>query len=179
MASPFPKVSNKLNRAEPMVTESTRQGLIVSTSPQATAALGELIVCCGWPTLLHATPQRFRRELMLGVPKLSLFWLDDERDVAATVQVLAWLGTNQPAVRRIAVGYRLAADVEVAVRSASAHLYLAVDDNIRALVDGSIFQCLRGRDLCPAEWTAPSLVLNPQVGSPASHRADLHLSEPP
>ncbi len=163
-----------------MVTESTSQGLIVSTSPRAAAALDELIVCCGWPVLLQATPQRFRRELLLGVPKLSLFWLDDERDVATTVQLLSWLGTYQPAVRRVAVGYQLPANVEVAVRSAGAHMYLAAADNIRALLDGSIAPWLRGRDRSAVEFSERPFAVDSPRGSRASPLGvTLHPSGPP
>ncbi len=123
-----------------MVTESPRYGLIVSASPQATAVLDELIACCGWPAVRQATVQRLHRALLLGVPAVSLFWLDHERDVAGTAALLEWLGMCQPTVRRIAVGFQLPADVEVALRGAGAHLYLAAADDMQALVESWIPQ---------------------------------------
>ena len=68
-------------------------------------------------------------------PELSLFWLDDDRYVGTTVQLLSWLGMCEPAVRRFAIGYRMAVETEVAVRSAGAHLYLAADGNLRAMLE--------------------------------------------
>src|SRR3954453_11311157 len=100
-----------------MVTESSRQGLIVSASPLATPALRDVIDVCGWPVLLQATPQQFRRAMLLGVPRLSLFWLEDYRYVGPPVELLSWLRMFEPAVRRIAIGYQLTANIEVAVRS--------------------------------------------------------------
>lgn len=160
-----------------MITQATRQGLIVSTRSQATAALDKLIACCGWPVLLHATPRRLHRELSLGTPKLSLFWLDSRRDLAATIQLLRWLGTHERVVRRIAVAYRLPTDVEVAVRSTGAHLYQAADDNIGALVRGWMPCWLRsqGRD----EPALRPFALDPPPGLQTALEADLRSREPP
>lgn len=60
-----------------MARTSAGQGLIVTTNRQLTAALDELIEICGWPAILDATPQLFRRQMMLAAPRVSLFWLDD------------------------------------------------------------------------------------------------------
>jgi hypothetical protein len=138
-------------RGNVMVTESSRQGLIVSTSPRSTAPLDELIVCCGWPALLEVTPLRFRRELLLGVPTLSLFWMDNALHVGATVRLLAWLRAYQPAVRRVAVGYRLSPEVEVEVRSAGAHVYLPAADDFRSLLEGSIAPWVCGHERAATE----------------------------
>src|SRR5690348_5967805 len=107
-----------------MVTVTSRYGLIVSASPLATPALREVSDYSGWPVLLQATPRQLRNEIQLGVPKLSLFWLDDDRYVDTTVQLMSWLAMCEPAVRRVAIGYRMRGDIEVAMRTASAHLYL-------------------------------------------------------
>ncbi len=139
-----------------MVTESSRQGLIVSASPLATPPLKEVIDFCGWPILLQATPRQFRREMLQGVPQLSLFWLDDDRYVGTTVQLLSWLGMCEPAVRRFVIGYRMAVETEVAVRSAGADLYLAADGNLRAMLDGAIAPWLHRRDRPAALVREPS-----------------------
>lgn len=126
-----------------MKRAATKEGLIVATSRQVTSALEELIAYCDWPVLLHATPQWLRRQMLLGAPRVSLFWLEDESDVPAAIQLLTWLGTYENAVRRIVVAYRLPTDVEVAMRGAGTHLYLATDNNVSALVDAWM-PCWRG-----------------------------------
>jgi hypothetical protein len=123
-----------------------RQGLIVATNVHTTAELDELIVCSGWPVLMRATPQRLGRELSLALPKCSLFWLDDQSDLKGAMQLLSWLSDFPRAVRRIAVAYCLAAEVEVAARTAGAHLYLAADGNIAGLVEGWMPRLLSGDD---------------------------------
>ena len=162
-----------------MVTESSRQGLIVSTSPLATPALREVIDFCGWPVLLQTTPRQFRREMLLGVPKLSLFWLDDDRYVGTTVQLLSWLAMCEPAVRRIAIGYRLAANIEVAVRSAGAHLYLAADGNLRSLLDGAIAPWLQRRGRPANVARQPSSTVQSVGCLQAPSGITLHASGPP
>jgi hypothetical protein len=162
-----------------MITESSRQGLIVSASPLAAHALRQVIEYCGWPVLLHATPRQFRREMMQGVPQLSLFWLDDDRYVGTTVELLSWLGSCEPAVRRIAIGYRLAANVEVTVRSAGAHLYLAADDNLRSILDGAIAPWLHRRDRSAVVAREPSSTVQSVRGAQALSGITLHASGPP
>ena len=160
-----------------MVRASTAQGLIVATNRQITAALDELIECCGWPALLSATPQRFRRQLLLAAPRVSLFWLDDQSDLASTIQLLTWLGSYERAARRIAVAYRLPTNVEVVIRGAGAHLYLAANDNIRELVDGWMPCWLRGEDR--GELASRSFALRSPAGLQTALEVDLHSSEPP
>ena len=162
-----------------MVTESSRQGLIVSASPLAAHALRQVIDFCGWPVLLHATPRQFRREMMLGVPKVSLFWLDDDRYVGTTVELLSWLGMCEPAVRRITIGYRLAANVEVAVRSAGAQLYLAADGNLCSILDGAIVPWLHCRGRSAVVAREPSSTVQSVGGSQAFSGITLHASGPP
>jgi hypothetical protein len=162
-----------------MITKSARQGLVVSTRSQATGALNELISGCGWPALLQATPQQFRRAVLLGVPEFSLFWLDDERDVAITIRLLAWLKAYLPAVRRIAVGYRLPTHVEVAIRSGGAHVYLTATDDIRALLDGPIAQWLCREVRRDVELSERPFAVDASKDSPASHGIVLNSSGPP
>ena len=121
-----------------MVTKSCQQGLIVSAGRLVSAGLDELVACCGWPVLLQANARRLCRELSLLCPTLSLFWLDDERDVARTVQLLTRVRAFQPAVWRVALAYRLADETELAVRLAGIHLYLPAIDGLQALVQGPL-----------------------------------------
>jgi hypothetical protein len=162
-----------------MVTESSRQGLIVSAGSLATPALREVIDFCGWPVLLQTTPRQFRREMLLGVPKVSLFWLDDDHYVGTTVQLLSWLGMCEPAVRRIAIGYRLAANIEVALRSAGAQLYLAADGNLRSMLDGAIAPWLHSRDRPAAVAGKPSITVQSVGCSQAPSGITLNPSGPP
>ncbi len=162
-----------------MVTESCRTGLIISTDQASTAALDELIVACGWPVLLEATPLRLRRELLFGVPKLSLFWMDDERHVESTVRLLAWLRDIQPGVRRVAVGYRIDAEAEIEVRSAGAHLYLAATNNIHAIVEGSLATWVRGRKGTANESSERTFVGAQQWAPQRPPGVPLHPSGPP
>ena len=160
-----------------MARASTEQGLIVAANRQVTSALDELIAECGWPALLQATPQRLRRHLLLLPPSVSLFWLDDQSDLAIAMQLLTWLGSYDPRVRRIVVAYRLPADVEVAVRGAGPHWYLAAERDIPALVAGWMPRWLRSEGrLRP---TVRPLALDSSTGLPSAFEADLQSSEPP
>jgi hypothetical protein len=160
-----------------MTRAATKQGLIVATNRQATSALEELIAYCDWPVLLHASPQRLRHQMLLGAPRVALSWLDDESDVPAAIQLLTWLRTYENAVRRIVMAYRLPTDVEVAVRGAGTHLYLATDDNVSALVDAWMpcWQRIEGRQK-PA--LRPSAVDSPD-GLPTTSNANLFTNAVP
>ena len=132
-----------------MVTKSFREGLIVSPRASSTAPLDELLASCDWPAVLEATPQRLRRELSLRVPEVTLFWLDDEGHVDATVQLVSWLRNFQPAIRRVAVGFRVVPDVEVALRAAGAHVYLAANDRVAPLLESMLAGWPRHTDTSP------------------------------
>ncbi len=160
-----------------MARASTAQGLIVATNRQLTAALDELIACCGWPALLDATPQRFRRHMLLAAPRVSLFWLDDQSNLASTIQLLKWLGTYERVVRRIAVAYRLPTGVEVAIRGAGAQMYLAADDDIRAIVGGWM-PCWLRSDVRGKPALRP-LAMDSPAGLQTALEVDLHSREPP
>jgi hypothetical protein len=163
-----------------MVNRSISHGLIVSTTLQTTRSLEELVACCGWPALLQATPRRLRDALSLRVPELALFWLDDQREVASTLQLLKWLAAHQSTMRRIAIAYRLADDVEMAVRCASAQLYLAADGDIRALVDSSLFQGLRLSNQVPSRLTRRPLPVGASQGrSPLHPQTHRRRKQPP
>lgn len=162
-----------------MVTEPSRQGLIVSASPLATPALREVSDYCGWPVLLQATARQLRSEMQLGVPKLSLFWLDDDQYVGTTLQLMSWLAMCEPAVRRVAIGYRMRANIEVAMRSASAHLYLAADGDLRSLLGKAISPWLRGPDPPAALAREELSTVQPDGDSQARDITTLHPSGPP
>ena len=160
-----------------MARASTQHGLIVTTNRHVTASLDELIVGCDWPILLTATPQRLRRQLLLGAPKISLLWIDVQSDLPLTIELLSWLARHAHAVRRIVVAYQLSSDVEVAIRCAGAQLYLAADDNISALIDAWLPMWLgrpeRRTPATPGVHFASSSIL------PAPQQVDLGSSEPP
>ena len=162
-----------------MLTAPSTQGLIVSVSPLATPALEEVSGYCGWPVLMHATPLELRREMLRCIPRTSLFWLDDERYVGVTAELMSWLATWEPAVRRIAIAYRLATDVEVAMRSAGVHLYLAADDDLRSVLEVAVAPWPHSRDRPAVAVGEPSSVVHPVDRSRASPLNNLHVSGPP
>lgn len=111
--------------------------------------------------------------MLLTTAKVSLFWLDGESDLPAAIQLLTWMGTYENAVRRVAVAYRLPTAVEIAIRGAGAHFYLATDDNVSALVDA--WPRIEGRR-SPA--LGPS-ALDSLNASPTTSDANFFPSEPP
>ena len=115
--------------------------------------------------------------MLLGVPRVLLFWIDGQSDLSIAAQLLTWLGRYERVVQRIVVAYRMPTDVEVAIRSAGAHLYLAADDDIRALVDAWLadWQRSNGR----REPALPSLALGSTPVLQAAGEANLHACEPP
>jgi hypothetical protein len=162
-----------------MLTASSTQGLVVSVSPLATPALGEVSGVCGWPVLMHATPLELRREMLRCIPRASLFWLDDERYVGVTAELISWLATWEPAVRRIAIGYQLRANVEVAMRSAGVHLYLAADDDLQSMFELTVAPWLHFRGQ-PAVAAREQMSKVQSVSrSRASPHNNLHVTGPP
>ncbi len=125
-----------------MVMQHTKLGLILSAGQTATTALGELAACCDWPVLLQATPRRVQRELLLQGPEVLLIWLDDLRDMAATVRLLEWLSGYRSEVRRLAIAYQLGPAVELAIRGAGVHYFVALDSGIHALLNGPVSEWL-------------------------------------
>jgi hypothetical protein len=113
------------------------------------------------------------------IPSASLFWLDDERYVSVTAELLSWLATWEPAVRRIAIAYRMAADVEIAMRSAGVHLYLAADDDLRSMLEVAVAPWLHCRGRPTVAAREPSSTVQPVGRSRASPHQTLHVSGPP
>ena len=162
-----------------MFAAPSAPGLIVSVNPLATPALNEVSDFCGWPVLMAATPLDLRREILRHACGLSLFWLDDERYTGATAELLTWMATWEPAVRRIAIGYRMPADVEIAMRSAGVHFYLAAGDDLQTALEVEVAPWLhcRGRPaLAPRE---PSANVASLGRSRASPQQSLHVTGPP
>jgi hypothetical protein len=129
--------------------------------------------------LLRATPQRLRRELRLAVPGLTLFWLDPLSDFATAIQLIAWLAASQSAVRRVVIAHRLSAHVEVTIRSAGAQLFLAVDDNVRALVKEWMPRWVDSRPHLVAGSIKPLAIARSEDNFLAPLQATLLPSEPP
>ncbi len=162
-----------------MFAAPSAPGLIVSVNPLATPALNEVSDFCGWPVLMAATPLDLRREILRHASRISLLWLDDERHVGATTELLSSLATWQPAVRRIAIGYRMPADVEIAMRSAGVHFYLAAGDDLRTALEVEVAPWLhcRGRQAIAAREPSANV---PSIGrSRASPQQSLHVTGPP
>jgi len=131
------------------------QGLITTTHQQATSAMEELIRCCGFPVVWSATPLRVRRHMLQSMPRVAVVWLDRDCDVEAAVQMLIWLGTYEPEVRRIAVAYQLPTELEVSMRCAGAHVYLATEDGIRGGIQHQLAGWLPGAE---SRQRAPSVL---------------------
>lgn len=107
--------------------EETRNGLILATGSQATDAIEALVACCDWPVLWQATPAVMRRTGSLDALTQAICWIEHEHELESASRLLEFLASFHPGVRRGAVGYRLPAQAEIALRSAGAQLYLAVD----------------------------------------------------
>jgi signal transduction histidine kinase len=137
-----------------MIVQAMKPGLIVSASQHATAALDELIAYCGWPVLVAATPRQLRREFLLRTASVSLFWLDESRDLDAVLELLRWLRGYRPAVKRFVLAYRPDREVERAVRRSNVQFFAAVDRDLRNLLAGPSFEWLTAADASPPV-TAP------------------------
>src|ERR671921_686146 len=101
-----------------MVSKNSPAGLIAATRADVSQPLDDLVASCGWPLVLEARPRRLARELSLHNPKCLLFWLDDRQSIAATVRLVAWSRDRGHRPYRVAVAYRMPADVEAVFRAA-------------------------------------------------------------
>jgi hypothetical protein len=127
-----------------MIGEANAFGLIISVGVvRRGGALRQLVVRTGWPALFEATTWRLERELLVRMPRLTLFWLEREDRVAATAELLAWLREAYPAVLRAVVVHRLDGEVEVAIRSSGVQFYLPTRGDIRRLVEHVILPLAR------------------------------------
>lgn len=148
-----------------MVTPVRHDGLILAPSSRPSAALDELAACCDWPVVLGANPRRVMaateswcRESLACL----LFWLQDQRDVAPTVELVRWSCQRDGRLFRIALAYRLGEDVERAVRTAGAHVYLSASENLGTVAQEAILPLMNGRREHAAR--AP-LLMNGRQGS--------------
>jgi len=162
-----------------MITQAIKQGLVITAAEHVTPPLEQLIACCGSPLLLAAKPVHLRQKLMKGIPQLSLFWIDDRRDLVALLRLLSWLRDFRPAVRRCVLAYHLPSDIEEVIRGANAHFFAAIEGDIREVVTSALFQSLVNSNLPAAGMTARPLQMAAQEESPTSRRTLLHRDQPP
>jgi hypothetical protein len=141
-----------------MVTNNFAEGLIATTCADASPPLDELAVHCGWPLLVAANPRRLGRELSLRNPACVLFWLEDRHSVDATAQLVAWSRKRGARPYRVAVAFRMGAEVEAVLRAAGAHSFLPITDRSARSVAAALWPLLKE----PAATVAQS------VGSSAS-----------
>lgn len=109
-----------------MVKKYSPLGLIATTRADLTPPLDDVVNCCGWPLLLEASPRRLAQEMSLHNPACVLFWLDERDGLAQTLRLMEWSRERGSRPYRVAVAFRLEADVEAAFRAAGAHTYLPI-----------------------------------------------------
>jgi len=109
-----------------MSSRSDIPGLVVTSGSQTSAALGELINCCGWTALLQASVRSLCEELIVRKVGCVLFWFEDASGVRATLELVAWLHEREPNLLLVAIAYRLDEDIESAVRRAGIHIFIFI-----------------------------------------------------
>lgn len=129
-----------------MVAKTSSDGLIVATRARPTQSLTELAEYCGWPMLCEANARALRTELSLHLPACVLFWLDDFRNIAATVQLMAWLRDREPIPFRIAVATEQTNNAEPVLRAAGAHSVLSINGHSGAAIAEALGQLLQHAD---------------------------------
>ena len=132
-----------------MIRTIQSPGLIVSTAPHGTAAFDALVSCLEWPVVVAASPRRVRDELPLNELQCLLFWLEDQREINATVNLLTWLRERSPRVYRIAIAYRIDARVEPLIRGAGVQMYLPATADIGSVFDEAVWPLLDRVGLVP------------------------------
>jgi hypothetical protein len=148
-----------------MVTHNFAAGLIATTRADVSPPLNELVDHCGWPLLVAANPRRLGRELSLHNPACVLFWLEDRHSVEATAQLVAWSRNRGARPYRVAVAFRMEAEVEEVLRAAGAHSFLPITGRSARSVADALWPLLKE----PAASAAES------VGSSASWK---NIAEP-
>jgi hypothetical protein len=126
--------------------------------------------------VVKANPRRLASELSLCTPECLLFWLEDEQRITDTAQLVAWMKERGQRPFRLAVAYRMVADVEASLRAAGAHAFLSVTDNAVSRV-ASVVQSLVG-DASTIDAAAKSTAT---ANEPAAHTIEklAHLVQPP
>ena len=117
-----------------MVKQHSPLGLIATARADVTPPLDDVVRCCGWPLVLAANPRRLARELSLYNPECVLFWLEELQNVPALARLIGWSRDRGARPYRMAVSYRLNADVEAALRAAGAHTFLSIADRSASAV---------------------------------------------
>jgi hypothetical protein len=126
-----------------MVAKHSPMGLIATTRAEVTPPLDDLVASCGWPLVLDANPRRLASELSLHNPECVLFWLEDQHGVAATARLVAWSRERGSRPYRVAIAYRMEADIEAIFRAAGAHSFLPVSDRSASGVADALRPLLR------------------------------------
>ena len=135
-----------------MVTKYSPTGLIATTGARCTPPLDEMVRSCGWPLVLESSPRLLARELALHNPECVLFWLEDQQSIAPTARLVEWSRQRGSRPLRVAVAYRMEADVEAVFRAAGAHGFLPVTVRSTRLVIDALRPMLA--ELCGAAAVA-------------------------
>jgi hypothetical protein len=161
-----------------MIRTIQAPGLIISTAPRRTAAFEEFVTCLDWPVIISASPRRICDELLTNELQCLLFWLEDQRELSATVNLLTWLRQRSPRVYRIAIAYRIDARVEPMIRRAGVHMYLPATADVGAVVDEAVWPLLERAGLVPvaAEKARPPTRF---AGAPPDWGELHHVNRPP
>lgn len=117
-----------------MVVKYSPRGLIATTRSRTSPPLEDLVGWCGWPLVLGANPRQMQRELSLHNPECVLFWVDEQRAIKSTAQLITWSRQRGARPYRVAVAYRMSSDVEPVLRAAGAHSFLPLAGSSGALV---------------------------------------------
>ena len=109
-----------------MVKKHSPFGLIATARADVTPPLDDVVNCCGWPLLLQATPRRLAQELSLHNPQCVLFWLEERQNMPTLARLIDWSRERGARPYRVAVAYRMDADVEAVFREAGAQTFLPI-----------------------------------------------------
>ena len=117
-----------------MFAKNLPKGIIATPQVDVTPPLDELVACCGWPLVLAATPRRLLCELSLHNSLCVLFWIEDRRYVTSTGELIAWLHDRGNRPYRVVIADHLDHEVELVLRAAGAHGYVAVSNDVASAV---------------------------------------------
>jgi hypothetical protein len=130
-------------RSTPMFVINSPTGIIATPQPDLTSPLEDLVDCCGWPLVLAATARRLQRDLSIHNPQCVLFWIEDRRYLTPTKKLIAWLHERGNRPYRMVVAHRQDQEVELVLRAAGAHGYVAVLNDVASAVGESLAYWLK------------------------------------
>jgi hypothetical protein len=130
-----------------MVKQVSPLGLIATARADVTPPLDDVVRSCGWPLVLEANPRRLAQEFSLHNPECVLFWLEERQHVPTLARLIGWSRERGARPYRLAVAYRLDADVEAILREAGAHTFVSVGDRSALAVAAA----LRSLYVAPAQ----------------------------